>query len=111
MTELCSQFYDSALRDRVVRRLTRERRKIAPPWVRTRVVDPETLQPLPPGRTGLLCHYDLANTGSVIAIQTEDMGVQLEEGFSLTGRAAGAPPRGCSLAMDELLAAVKERNA
>jgi hypothetical protein len=111
MTELCSQFYDSALRDRVVRRLARERRKIVPPWVRTRVVDPETLQPLPPGRTGLLCHYDLANAGSVIAIQTEDMGVQLDEGFSLTGRAAGAPPRGCSLAMDELLAAVKERNA
>src|SRR5919108_383051 len=43
MTEMCSQFYDSVLRD-VVRGRDRPRQKLVPPWVRTRVVDPETLE-------------------------------------------------------------------
>jgi hypothetical protein len=107
MTEMCSQFYDSSLRD-VVRGVARERRKIVPPWVRTRVVDPETLDPLPPGRQGLLQHFDLANVGSVMAIQTEDLGVAFDDGFRLIGRAPGATPRGCSIAMDLLLEAIDE---
>jgi hypothetical protein len=105
MTEMCSQFYDSALRDGV-RGRDRARYKIVPPWVRTRVVDPETLEPLPAGETGLLQHFDLANVNSVMAIQTEDTGFAVDGGFHLLGRAAGATPRGCSIAMDLLLEAV-----
>lgn len=103
MTEMVSQFYDSALRDHVMR----DRRKLAPAWVRTRVVEPDTLAPLPPGNIGLLQHFDVANAGSVLAIQTEDLGVLVADGFTLLGRATGAAPRGCSIAMDELLAAAR----
>lgn len=105
MTEMCSQFYDSSLRD-AVRGRDRPRLKLVPPWVRTRVVDPETLAPLPAGETGLLQHFDLANLGSVMAIQTEDTGRVQDGGFELFGRAPGAQPRGCSIAMDLLLEAV-----
>jgi hypothetical protein len=110
MTEMCSQFYDSTLRAVVggqdEKRAVERRRKLVPPWVRTRVVDPETLEPLPDGETGLLQHFDLANAGSVLAIQTEDLGAVFDDGFRLFGRAAGAVPRGCSIAMDILLEAV-----
>ncbi|HSJ23361.1 MAG TPA: hypothetical protein VK929_01675 [Longimicrobiales bacterium] len=106
MTEMCSQFYDSSLRDHS-RGVTRQPRKLVPPWVRTRVVDPETLEPVPSGGTGLLQHFDLANAGSVMAIQTEDLGIEVDGGFQLLGRAPGAVPRGCSIAMDILLEAVQ----
>lgn len=108
MTEMLSQFYDSALRDALAGRED-VRRKLLPPWVRTRVVDPETLEPLPPGEQGLLQHFDLANAGSVMAIQTEDIAVAEAGGFRLLGRAPGAVPRGCSIAMDLLLDAVQAR--
>jgi hypothetical protein len=109
MTELCSQFYDASLRDAVIRRRLGPERKVPPPWVRTTVVDPETLEPVPDGATGLLRHVDLANIGSVIAIQTEDLGVIVEGGFRALGRASGAQPRGCSIAMDDMLEAAKGR--
>jgi len=109
MTELCSQFYDSSLRD-VVRGRTADRRKLVPPWVRTRAVDPETLAPLGEGATGILQHFDLANLNSVMAVQTEDLGVAVPGGFRLLGRAPGAVPRGCSIAMDLLLEAVQKRS-
>ncbi|HEY8468515.1 MAG TPA: hypothetical protein VIL18_02675 [Longimicrobiales bacterium] len=109
MTELGSQFYDTVLRDRVATGKAGPRRKVAPPWVRTRVVSAETLEPVAPGEVGLLCHYDLANLGSVLAVQTEDLGRETEDdGFVVLGRAGGAPPRGCSIAMDLLLEAARE---
>jgi hypothetical protein len=108
MTEMASQFYDSSLRDAQEPGVgERVRRKVGPAWVRTRVVDPDTLEPVSPGSTGLLQHFDVANAGTVMAIQTEDMGVVEGEGFRLLGRATGAPPRGCSIAMDELLSAAR----
>jgi hypothetical protein len=110
MTEMCSQFYDSTLRE-ATRGRPGERRKLVPPWVRTRVVDPETLAPLPHGETGLLQHFDLANVGSVLAVQTEDLGCLAGDGFRLLGRAPGATPRGCSIAMDLLLEAVQQRRS
>ena len=101
MTELLSQFYDdpygvggSALRRGPHR---------GPPWVRTRILDPTTLEEKEPGDVGILCHHDLANLGSVSAVLTEDLGVAAEGGFRVLGRASEAEPRGCSLAMDELL--------
>ena len=108
MTEMLSQFYDSSLRDALAGRGA-VRRKLGPPWVRSRIVDPESLQPLPPGSEGLLQHVDLANADSVMAIQTEDVAVAEGDGFRLLGRAAGAAPRGCSIAMDLLLDAVQAR--
>lgn len=107
MTELLSQFYEPVLRTGTTgtARLA-ERVHVAPPWVRTRVLDPGSLDPVSPGEPGLLCHLDLANVGSVAAVLTEDMGVATGEGFRVLGRAVDAEPRGCSLAMDELLTAV-----
>ena len=104
MTELLSQFYEPVLVGGV-------RAHRPPPWVRTRVLDPATLEALPPGREGLLCHFDLANLGSVCCVLTEDLGVEPPEaegnGFRVLGRNPGAEPRGCSLAMDDLMTAVR----
>lgn len=100
LTEHSTQFLDSALRAPDV-----ARHKTVPPWARTRVLDPETLRDAPPGMPGLLCHTDLANRASVCTVLTEDMGVLGERGFVLIGRMPGAPARGCSIAIDELLGA------
>jgi len=99
MTELLSQFYEPVLRGG-------PRHLVSPPWVRTRILDPATLEPRRPGEPGLLLHVDLANAGSVAGVLTEDMGRAAGEGgFRIEGRATGAEPRGCSRAMDELLTA------
>ncbi len=101
MTEMCSQFYDDAIRNHVDGR-KRDRAKVAPPWVRTVVVSPETLEPVPRGQRGLLRHFDLANVGSVSALQTEDLGVEVGEGFEVVGRASGAEIRGCALLLEQV---------
>jgi hypothetical protein len=49
------------------------------------------------GERGLIRGYDLANVYSVMAIQTEDIGIRRGEGFELIGRAALGEARGCSL--------------
>ena len=101
MCELASQFYEDSLRSGRA-----SATKLVPPWVRTRVVDPATLEDLPAGQTGVLVHYDLANTGSVLAVQTADAGSKSGTGFEVVGRIAGAEERGCSIAADALLGAV-----
>jgi len=104
MTEMLSQFYDAALRDQT---LGRERSaapiKRGPPWVRSRAVDPETLEAVTPGEPGILHHFDLANLFSIASLQTEDLGRVRADGIELLGRLPGAAPRGCSIAMDILL--------
>jgi hypothetical protein len=60
---------------------------------------------VPPGQTGILRHFDLANAGSVLAIQTDDLGHTVGEGFEIIGRVPGAEARGCALALDEFLSA------
>ena len=99
MTELGSQFYDSVLCDP-----SRARRKFAPPWTRVRLIDPETGEDARPGAPGIVTIIDLANTGSVLAIQTADLGRAIEDGFEVIGRELGAEARGCSIAADEMLA-------
>jgi hypothetical protein len=79
-----------------------------PPWVRTRVLDPLSLAEVPDGEVGVLAHLDLANLGSVAAILTEDLGRRVPGGFHLMGRSRGAELRGCSLAMEDFLAAQEE---
>jgi hypothetical protein len=68
-----------------------------PRWARAQIVSPETGRELGDGETGLIRIFDLANVFSVMAIQTEDLGIRRREGFELIGRAALAEPRGCSL--------------
>ncbi len=102
MAELSSQFYDNVIRDRYAGRGT-HRAKAGPHWVRTMVLDPVTLREVPPGTSGLLCHVDLANTGTALAVLTEDVGRTVADGFELLGRAVGAETRGCSLALAEFL--------
>jgi hypothetical protein len=68
-----------------------------PPWARAQIISPETGREVADGKTGLIRVFDLANVFSVMAIQTEDLGIRRGSGFELTGRAAMADPRGCSL--------------
>lgn len=110
MTELGAQFYDATLLDHQLRRRG-PLRKIAPPWCRVSVLDPETLQPAEPGATGVLRFHDLTNLYSVAAVQTEDLGRTVDGpdgGFEVIGRAQGAEARGCSLALDDLLTAQRQ---
>ncbi len=69
----------------------------SPPWLRTLVCDPASGREQPLGEPGLLRHVDLANVGSVVAVQTDDVGRAVDGGIELLGRAAGAVTRGCSL--------------
>lgn len=99
MTELASQFHDSVLRFP-----KQPRRKLGPPWTRTRVVDPITGRDVAPGEVGAVVLLDLANTGSVLAVQTADLGRAAGDGFEVLGREPGAEARGCSIAADVMLA-------
>lgn len=99
MTELASQLYDNVLRDGSAE----PRFKVCPPWVRTEVVDPATLDPVPVATRGLLRHTDLANLTHPFRIQTDDLGERLPDGpggevrFRVHGRATADGSRGCSL--------------
>jgi len=123
MTEAASQFYDGILHERWRAEQAEggecgvasgppasgPRLKHGPPWARALVCDPETLEPAPPGRPGVLRIVDLANRFSVSFLQTADLAVAAGEGahgpgsapFELLGRAQGAEARGCSLAAEE----------
>ncbi len=111
MTEMSSQFYN-AVAGRAANQPPQQRSFRGPPWAKTQAVDPDTLEPLPAGETGILRHLDLANLYSVAALQTHDLGTCNPDGtFQLQGRAAGAEARGCSIAMDELLSITRRRGA
>ena len=95
MTELSSQCYTRGL----------GRPHEGPPWLRTVVIDPETGGEAAVGETGVLRIFDLANLGSVLAVETQDLAVRRERGFDLLGRDPAALPRGCSRAADERMRA------
>ena len=101
MTEMSSQFYDTVLADNY-KGIDRPRQKGSPAWTRTLVLDPETLKEVPAGETGLLRHFDLANCGTVMALQTDDLGQPTDHGFDISGRAPAAEARGCSLSIEDL---------
>lgn len=93
MTELSSQLWevdDSGYRP--------------PPWLHVYAVDP--LSGAPVEGEGLLRFVDLANWSSALAIETMDLGaVERRPGgdrVRLSGRLSGAPPRGCSLTVEEV---------
>ena len=93
MAELSSQFYAGA-----------DRLYGGPPWVRWRVLDPATLAPLGAGEPGVLAVWDWANRSSCLAVRTEDVAVSHGARFELVGRLPHAEPRGCSLAVEGVLA-------
>lgn len=96
MTELTSHFYTAALAGG-------DPDLFRPPlWTRVRILNPATLEEAPLGATGLIAVLDLANLSSAVHVLTEDLGNSAPEGFHLTGRAAGAELRGCSLIAEEL---------
>jgi hypothetical protein len=94
MTELSSQFYSRGLGNP----------HWGAPWVRALVIDPESGRECAEGETGTLRVFDLANTGSCCAIQTQDLAIRRREDFELIGRDPAALPRGCSRSADEILA-------
>lgn len=100
MTELSSQFYEQTLYDPSARHGV----FVEPPWARVIAVDPESLVPVREGEVGIAKILDLMNVDSAVAILTQDR-VRRCHGktFELLGRMPGAPPRGCSIAMDEIL--------
>jgi hypothetical protein len=102
MAEMGSQFYEDSLRAAYERREAIPGKHL-PPWVRTRVLDPETMEERHQGEPGILVHYDLANFEVPLALQTEDVGRRLGEHLILEGRLLDAEPRGCSLAYEEFL--------
>lgn len=97
MCELGSQWYDG----------------VGARWTRWLVVDPVSGEPVRAGEAGLLRVFDLANRGSVCAVLTADLAKagdgqgNISNGpttaFTLLGRYAGAPPKGCSIALDAML--------
>jgi len=96
MTELTSQAYTATLAGGDPELF------VPAPWMRVRALDPATLAELPPGRTGLLAVFDLANVGSALHVLTEDLGSAEAGGFRLAGRAPQSDLRGCSLLAEEL---------
>jgi hypothetical protein len=75
-----------------------------PPWARVLVCDPSTGREVRPGQRGLVRWIDLANTDSVLALQTLDLAERTPHGFRLIGRLPRTEPRGCSLGAEDLAA-------
>lgn len=107
MTELSSQLYEGTLAAALGAPVPGVEAApglyAAPPWVRVAAVDPVTLSPLPEGEIGIARIVDLANVDSAVAVQTSDRVRVTGRGVELLGRAPGAAPRGCSIAMDLML--------
>jgi hypothetical protein len=97
MSELSSQAYDSKIEFSNSNPSAHERTFRFPPWARAQIVSPETGREVADGETGLIRIFDLANLCSVLAVQTEDLGIRRGDGFELLGRVALAEARGCSL--------------
>jgi hypothetical protein len=103
MCELSSQAYDRTVGRTPIThygsRITDHASRIFrfPPWARVQIISPETGCEVGEGEAGLIRVFDLANVYSVMAIQTEDLGIRHGDGFTLAGRAVLSEPRGCSL--------------
>ncbi|MEH6824897.1 MAG: hypothetical protein V7629_13405 [Motiliproteus sp.] len=88
MAESATNFFENPLRERIQGLPASAPRMIPPPWARTDVVDPVSLEPLPAGEVGLLRHFDLSNLPTVLAVQSDNLGIVAEDGsFRIIGRA------------------------
>jgi phenylacetate-coenzyme A ligase PaaK-like adenylate-forming protein len=100
MSEMASQLYGLGMTSA----------KSGPHWLRTRLLDASTFEEVDPASQtliapqGLIVQYDLANWNSVLAIETQDLGIWAGSGpaIVLIGRAPGSQLRGCSLMAEEL---------
>jgi hypothetical protein len=106
MTELTSQLYEGTLRESAL--FARHPEAAAgtyfePHWLRVTPVDPVSLLPVGDGEVGLARFIDLGNVDSAVSVVTQDLVRRVGGGVQLLGRQAGAPPRGCSLAIEALL--------
>ena len=115
MCELSSQAYDLVVNVRErgfdepmppefpkLRNFNGERTSVSrlfqfPPWVRWKIVSPETGMEVLEGEPGILRIFDMANVFSVAAIETEDLAVRRGNGFTLLGRSLLSSSKGCSL--------------
>jgi hypothetical protein len=105
MTELSSQLYEGTLPGAALS--APPFTLLEPPWLRVVPVDPISLEPGPRGDVGLARFIDLANIDSAVAILTRDLVRRTGPGIELVGRSAEALPRGCSLAVEALLAGAR----
>jgi len=92
MSESGTNYFDNTLRRHLAGEPAGERHKVALPWTRTIAVGPRTGQRMPKGEIGLLRHYDLTNRATVIAVQTDNLGYETDDGFEIIGRAGGKLP-------------------
>lgn len=106
MTELTSQLYEGTIAESA---LGAQRPNAAPgiyfepPWLRVTPIDGVSLRPVAEGERGLARFIDLGNIDSAVSVVTQDLVCRVGGGIQLLGRAPGAPPRGCSLAVEALL--------
>ncbi|HXK18947.1 MAG TPA: acyl-protein synthetase [Polyangiaceae bacterium] len=106
MTELTSQLYEGVVRESA---LAARHPGVAPGvyfephWLRVTPVDPVSLLPVAEGDIGLARFIDLGNVDSAVSVVTQDLVRRAGGGIQLLGRQAGAPARGCSLAIEALL--------
>jgi hypothetical protein len=101
MTELTSQLYEGCLPGGSLR--GEVGLFVEPPWLRVIPVEPATLAPLPDGTPGLAKILDLGNIDSAVAVLTQDVVCRRRGGIQLLGRAVAAPPRGCSLSIENMV--------
>jgi len=99
MTEISSQFWEATVADGQAQPGV----YLEPPWARVVPVHPETLIPVASGDVGIARIEDLANVDSAWAVLTQDRVRRVGRGFELLGRTEGAPPRGCSIGLDDML--------
>lgn len=91
MGESGTNYFDNVLRDFYRGNPATERYKADLPWTRTIVVGVRTGQRLPKGEVGLIRHLDLTNLATVVAVQTDNLGYETENGFEIIGRSAAVP--------------------
>ncbi len=106
MTELTSQLYEGSIAESALAAQWPAAAPgvyFEPSWLRVTPVDPVSLQPVPEGESGLARFIDLGNVDSAVSVVTQDLVRRAHGGIQLLGRQAGAPPRGCSLAIEALL--------
>ena len=92
MTELFSQAYACGTQGH----------HIFPPWLRFRILHPETGKETTKKTPGIIELIDLANTQNPLAIQTQDLGIRHGNTLELIGRIT-TQPRGCSLAAEDII--------
>ncbi len=106
MTELTSQLYEATVAGSALaalQPLAAPGVYFEPPWLRVSPVDPVSLSPVAEGAVGLARFVDLGNVDSAVSVVTQDLVRRRDGGIELLGRQAGAPARGCSLAIEALL--------